>query len=157
MAAQRTEEALELLWNKFDRISMGSDDWELRVDIVEALGKMGLELAGERLCGVIDKKSLRQRSRWERLRVACVLALGELGGELAVNKLSELEAHANPDLRRAAEGALAARGGAGPSLVHGCSSRPDQSPRISSFFVAMFACSDSGYSWMILRNRIFAS
>jgi HEAT repeat protein len=107
LAGQGTQRAMTSLLEEFENIQLGADNWEIKVAIIEAVGRMPFPEVLPFLQGVVSKKVWLRRARWERIQVAAVLALGEAGGSEAVKILEPLKSHPSEAFRRAAERSLA--------------------------------------------------
>jgi HEAT repeat protein len=109
LASRRSEGALALLLKTYNKIALGASDWDVKVAVIDGLGKFPAGKSVEFLGAILSKKVLRKKQRHERIQLAAVLALGQIGDVVAKELLERvLIRHASPDVRMAAGRALAA-------------------------------------------------
>lgn len=108
--SHRTPQVLAALWKMYGRVGIRFPEWNLKAQILQTLGKMGLPEAVEHLETVIGKRPLFWRKRWEVVQTAAIQALGDLGGRKARGLLETLLDHRAAALRKAALAALTACG-----------------------------------------------
>jgi HEAT repeat protein len=107
---RRSARVHEALVRLFRSLRGRSADWNLKAATLRAIGRMGLPDAFSVLEGVVRRRPLFGRRRWEALQVTATQALGDLGGEAACRLLEELKGHRTPEVQRAAVRALALLG-----------------------------------------------
>ncbi|WP_025324012.1 HEAT repeat domain-containing protein [Deferrisoma camini] len=107
-AARGSEAMVEALWRLYDRISLRSPHWDLKPAVLRALGRIGHRDSLPRLVRIARKRPWLCRRRRNALRAAALQALGDMGGEEALEVLSAFVDGPEPELRAVARRALAA-------------------------------------------------
>lgn len=101
---RRSAAVLELLWSCFG----SAPEWDVKASVLQALGRLELPEAVERLEAVTRTSSLLHRRRWEALQVVATEALSRIGGEPGRAALERLREHRSEAVRETAARGLAA-------------------------------------------------
>lgn len=107
---QRTPEVLEALWRMYREMGIRVPEWNLKAQILQTVGRLGMPEAADRLEEVLAKRHFFWRKRWETVHVSALQALGELGGQRARVLLEKFLDHGSAEIRRATIRALATCG-----------------------------------------------
>ncbi len=100
--------AMNIMWDIYDSTKITDEDWEVKVSVVEGMGKMPFEHTVKRLGDILTKMNVRNKNRWDRVQMGAIFALGELGGDEVEEFLYKATSHRTRDVKTAADRALAA-------------------------------------------------
>lgn len=95
------------------RLAGQTDPWvknpEVKKEAIRALGEIGSPEAVPTLLGILRQRKFWRRDRFDEVRVAAAVALGDIGGTEATAALQDATDDRSPTVARAAAGALKQR------------------------------------------------